>query len=604
MLNFRHIIRLAAVLVFLALPHSTFAVISLVQKTEAAPQATATNVVSSSATYPAPPTTGNLLVAIVAGDVTGTITAPAGWSTAISEAFTSEVDGAQTFQIPSQAIFYKIAGPAEAQLVSFQYLSDPDANVGIQLYEYSGIAVVSTLSGATSSFGHLDSDGGTAGFQVSSGALFPTTAPALLLAGFASRPLDAAPVVNGGTGNANFNAYTNSFAEQSNMSTGEVPCDTVDSGCYGIVGLDRITNALGSVSASATLSPTQGGWRGQIVAFRSAAPTASPSRITGRILDNHGNPLAGAVVHLSGAQNRTVITDSSGNYVFENVQTNGFYTLSPSRLNYSFVPAERSFSQQGSTTQAMFTGVAGAASNPLTMPEFFVRQHYLDFLGREPDEDGFNFWSNQILGCGADTDCVERRTINVSAAYFRSIEFQETGGLVDGLYRAGFGRAPVYSEFVPDTAIVGQDFIVGATNWEGKLEANKQAFVAAFVQRAEFRAAFDQLSDVRYVDELIGHTGVSFSQSERAELLNGLESGRLTRAAVLRQIVENDAVRRARFNKAFVMMEYFGYLRRDPDEAGYRFWLNKLNEFDGNFERAEMVKAFITSAEYRNRFPR
>ena len=50
------------------------------------------------------------------------------------------------------------------------------------------------------------------------------------------------------------------------------------------------------------------------------------------------------------------------------------------------------------------------------------------------------------------------------------------------------------------------------------------------------------------------------------------------------------------------MMEYFGYLRRDPDESGYQFWLNKLNQFDGNFERAEMVKAFIVSGEYRGRF--
>jgi hypothetical protein len=51
-------------------------------------------------------------------------------------------------------------------------------------------------------------------------------------------------------------------------------------------------------------------------------------------------------------------------------------------------------------------------------------------------------------------------------------------------------------------------------------------------------------------------------------------------------------------------MEYFGYLRRDPDDSGFHFWLNKLNEFDGNFERAEMVKAFISSSEYRDRFVR
>ena len=71
---------------------------------------------------------------------------------------------------------------------------------------------------------------------------------------------------------------------------------------------------------------------------------------------------------------------------------------------------------------------------------------------------------------------------------------------------------------------------------------------------------------------------------------------------MLRQIVENEGFARAKSNQMFVMMEYFGYLRRDPDEEGYQFWLNKLNQFGGNFEQAEMVKAFIVSGEYRDRF--
>jgi len=64
----------------------------------------------------------------------------------------------------------------------------------------------------------------------------------------------------------------------------------------------------------------------------------------------------------------------------------------------------------------------------------------------------------------------------------------------------------------------------------------------------------------------------------------------------------------AEFNRAFVLMQFFGYLRRNPNDApdadysGYDFWLTKLNQFNGNFQGAEMVKAFITSAEYRQRF--
>ncbi|MEP6819441.1 MAG: DNA/RNA non-specific endonuclease [bacterium] len=335
------------------------------------------------------------------------------------------------------------------------------------------------------------------------------------------------------------------------------------------------------------------------------APTAADGVVTGRITDPDGDPIAGAVVSLGGTQNRKTITDADGNYRFGGVQTLGFYTVTPSRANYSFSPAERSFSQQGNSTEAAFSGSpVSNPTNPLNTPEFFVRQHYLDFLGREPDESGFNFWSDQVRSCGNDAGCVELRTINVSAAYFLSIEFQETGGLVDGLYRASYGRAPLFSEFMPDTRTVARDVVVGIGDWEGTLRRNKQAFVAAWVERAAFRASYDHLSNDRFVAELISNTRVSFSQSERDAFVSGLGNGTLSRADVLLRVVENESFVSAKRNEAFVMMEYLGYLRRDPDASGYQFWLAKLNHFRGNFEQAEMVKAFINSGEYRARFPR
>jgi predicted extracellular nuclease len=335
------------------------------------------------------------------------------------------------------------------------------------------------------------------------------------------------------------------------------------------------------------------------------APTAANGVVSGRLTDPNGVPIAGVIVNLSGTQNRKSITDANGNYRFDAVETNGFYTVRPARANYSFSPASRSFSQLGHTTEATFTGSATAIGvNPIETPEYFVRQQYLDFLGREPDESGFNFWSDQLTSCGSDAGCIERRTINVSAAYFLSIEFQKTGGLVDGLYRASYGRAPRYAEFMPDTAEVAQGVVVGPTDWAGRLAANKDAFVNAWVQRAEFRAAYDGLSNSAFVDTLIVHAGVGFNGGDevRAALISGLNNNTLMRAAALRQVVENEGFVHAKSNKMFVMMQYFGYLRRDPDESGYQFWLNKLNQFDGNFEQAEMVKAFIVSGEYRNRF--
>ena len=337
--------------------------------------------------------------------------------------------------------------------------------------------------------------------------------------------------------------------------------------------------------------------------FSSNNPTAADATITGSVTDANGAPIAGAVVNLSGTQNRKFITDANGNYYFNDVEAGGFYTVTPSSPNYSFSPGERSFSQIGDTTSAVFTGEPRASSvNAIDTAEYFVRQHYLDFLNREPDEAGFNFWSDQILACGSDQACIEARTINVSAAYFLSIEFNMAGGLVDGLYRASFGRAPLYAEFMADSQTVGRNVRVGSDDWMSQSATNRRAFIADWVQRAEFRAAYDGLTNEAYVDTLISHTGVSFAATERNALVNALNNSSRTRSDVLTQIVDNEGFISAKRNEMFVMMEYFGYLRRDPDAAGYQFWLNKLNQFGGNFEAAEMVKAFITSPEYRHRF--
>jgi hypothetical protein len=332
-----------------------------------------------------------------------------------------------------------------------------------------------------------------------------------------------------------------------------------------------------------------------------AAPTAADSVVAGQITTSTGSPVAGAVVSLSGTQNRKTITDANGNYQFDNVETNGFYTVTPSRANFLFSPDQRSFSQLGNKTDAVFTGsIMLQGANPLDTAEYFVRQHYLDFLGREPDESGFNFWSNEIIG--DDFDCVEQKRVNVSAAYFKSIEFQVTGGLVDGLYRASFGRAPYYAEFTPDSVTIAKDVVVGRAGWQQQLAANKQSFLDAFVQRPDFQNAYAKLDNGQYVDQLLAHTQVNWAPGERSALVDSLTNGTQTRAAVLGFIAGDQRFLTAKQNEMFVMMEYFGYLRRDPDAAGYQYWLNKLNQFNGNFEQAEMVKAFIVSSEYRDRF--
>ncbi|HUS09563.1 MAG TPA: PQQ-dependent sugar dehydrogenase [Pyrinomonadaceae bacterium] len=344
---------------------------------------------------------------------------------------------------------------------------------------------------------------------------------------------------------------------------------------------------------------------GAVFRVRFTGPPAF-GEVIGQITDSsNGAPVSGVVLRLTGTQNRKTITDANGNYRFENVQTSGVYTLTPLRVNFSFTPSERSLNQLGSTTNAPFTATStGTTINPLDTPEYFVRQHYLDFLNRESDEAGFNFWSDQLINCGGNLACIDPRRVNVSAAYFLSIEFQETGGLVNSLYRVSFERRPFYAEFVPDTQTVGFNLVVGRTGWENQLEANKQAFVNAWVQRPSFVSLYGSLGDEAYVDTLISHTGVTFTAGERNALVNALINQTASRASVLRLIAQDPRFASLKFNETFVMMEYFGYLRRDPDEAGFQFWLDKLNQFGGNFEQAEMVKAFIVSGEYRDRFPK
>jgi len=352
-------------------------------------------------------------------------------------------------------------------------------------------------------------------------------------------------------------------------------------------------------------------------------PTAANGNISGQILDSAGAPVEGAAVQMSGTQNRLTITDAQGNYHFDDVETNGLYVVTPSRSNFTFSPAQRAFSQLGAHTEATFTGAASANGlNPLDTTEYFVRQQYLDFLGREPDDAGFNFWVNNIDSCGADSGCREAKRVDTSAAFFLSIEFQQTGYLVYRAYESAYGNlngAPVpmkLSDFKPDTREISNGVVVLQDGWQQKLENNKRAFITEFAQRPRFTNAYPvSMTPAQFVDKLFANAQVPSTDPDYAAALTEFGAASDTsdvaaRARVLRRVAENSTLTRQQFNQAFVLMQYFGYLLRDPnsgrdvDFTGYNFWLEKLNHFSGNFENAEMVKAFLSSVEYRGRFPR
>jgi uncharacterized protein (TIGR03118 family) len=419
--------------------------------------------------------------------------------------------------------------------------------------------------------------------------------------------------------------------------------------------------------------------------------------------------------------------------------------------------------------------VAPSTSNPIDTASFFVRQHYLDFLNREPDAAGQAFWTNNITSCGSDAACVELKRINTSAAFFLSIEFQKTGLIAYLANKAAFGPnaqgSPVpvlYGQFERDVQQLQQNLVFGQPGFDAQLEANKTAYFNDFLNRPEFQAAFPStLTNAQYVDKLLTNAGIAPSQVRlfvvnltnsqevppttpttttgaarpasfgtarfrlnaaqtamtmnttvnniditnsqtadtnddliaahihagasvapgvngpvvwgffgspfndnnpndqvfaplssgvggtfsgkwdapegngttlaaqlpniraghayinfhtkqfpggeirgnfpaedtfRNSLVAGLDNSTLTRAQVLRAVAENEELATNEFNSAFVAMEYFGYLRRDPDTAGFNFWKGKLDAFNGNFVAAEMVKAFLSSSEYRQRF--
>ena len=230
--------------------------------------------------------------------------------------------------------------------------------------------------------------------------------------------------------------------------------------------------------------------------------------------------------------------------------------------------------------------------NPPTTNEIddtgrFVQQHYLDFLGREPDPLGAQ-WVSLINNCApGDTSCDR---VHVSEMFFRSAEFQERGYFIYRFYSTAFGSKPDYVVFQHDFASVS-GFL---TNSE--LEAAKVAFVNDFMSRPAFDT-YNSLNNQNYVDALLSSAGVMLSS--RQSMINGLNNATLSRAQVLRQIVESTEVYQKYYNQAFVVMEYFGYLHRDPDAL----YLNWIQVLDANpADARHMVTGFVNSLEYRQRF--
>jgi len=248
------------------------------------------------------------------------------------------------------------------------------------------------------------------------------------------------------------------------------------------------------------------------------------------------------------------------------------------------------------------------SANPILATPFFVRQQYLDFLSREPESG--EPWSNVLTRCpNVNNDPTCDRNL-VSQSFFGSPEFRLKGFFIYNFYRVAFGRLPRYAEIIPDMRNV-----TGATPEE--TFAKRAAFPTDFVQQQEFRQLYDSLSHPAYINALLDRYGlqqirtpdpanpdggvrVTLSRANLVERLGMTGAQGLTRAQVLRAIVESDEVGAAEYNGAFVAMQYYGYLRRTPEENGYQAWLRVINQDPQNVRA--MVNGFMNSVEYRLRF--
>ena len=249
--------------------------------------------------------------------------------------------------------------------------------------------------------------------------------------------------------------------------------------------------------------------------------------------------------------------------------------------------------------------------------DYFVFQQYVDFLGRMPDSGGFNDWLNVLNTCsnqgklGADPGCDR---VHVSSGFFRSTEFGERGYWIYRFYHGVLGNRPLLAQFKPDIRRLN------GFQSPQELENNRTAFITDFMTRPAFQNIYNGLTNsanaaqfIAKLEETAGVTLPSSTTTEpgqppqygRNELIQKMQSGEFTAGQTLRAFIEQKVVFDKYFYRAFVAMQYFGYLNRDPEDAGYNDWVDVLTNGRGNIlpgDFRHLIFGFVWSVEYRDKF--
>ncbi|HEX8070823.1 MAG TPA: hypothetical protein VF546_12780 [Pyrinomonadaceae bacterium] len=242
--------------------------------------------------------------------------------------------------------------------------------------------------------------------------------------------------------------------------------------------------------------------------------------------------------------------------------------------------------------------------NPLEDHAFFVRQQYIDFLNRAPDVGGFDAWVGVLDRCpddGYGAAHPECDRVQVSSGFYRSQEFLGRGFFLYRAYEAALGRLPRYAEFLPELGRIGQ------AQTEAELETHKSAYLEDLMRRAEFTERYRGLDDAAHAEDFVSRleqtAGVRLAS--HGQLVDDMRRGARTAAQTLRAFLDSPEVNERFVFRGFVTMQYFGYLRRDPEATGWNAWVDILTNGRGEIQPGDyriLINGFVHSNEYRNRF--
>jgi uncharacterized protein (TIGR03118 family) len=258
---------------------------------------------------------------------------------------------------------------------------------------------------------------------------------------------------------------------------------------------------------------------------------------------------------------------------------------------------------------------APPTTNPIDNPSFFIRQLYIDLLGREPESATLDFFTAQLTACGSDNTCRDNRRAAVATAFFLSAEFHQSGYLIYLANKAAFGdftsgpAVPLfYGQLLRDLQIINQGVPFGTPGWEAQLATNQQLFFADFVLRPTFVFTYPTTqTPEQFVDALYAKANVVPGSLERQAAIDefggaGNTADTAARARALKRVTQNATFNKNEFNRAFVFFEFAAFLRRDPDAVAFNSQVDALNSFNGDFRAAGLMNTFLSLSEYRERF--